>query len=138
MVNKTELMALEWLKNHEGYKENEIIKNTNKSPDFVCLDGKRYEVKFLYKNMIIFYSTQIKNLKDNDFILVFDRDKFITKFFWKDRKNISIKIKIVEKENQTSINIEHKTLEKLKKLRITKRETYDEILNRLVENEKRE
>ncbi len=36
-------------------------------------------------------------------------------------------------EQRTNIQIEHKTLEKLKKLRITKRETYDEILNRLME-----
>ena len=36
-------------------------------------------------------------------------------------------------EKRTTIQIEHKTLEKLKELRITKRETYDEILNRLVE-----
>jgi len=36
-------------------------------------------------------------------------------------------------EQKTSIQIEHKTLEKLKKLRITKRDTYDEILNRLID-----
>ena len=35
-------------------------------------------------------------------------------------------------KQRTNIQIEHKTLEKLKKLRITKRETYDEILNRLM------
>ena len=35
-------------------------------------------------------------------------------------------------EQRTNIQIEHKTLEKMKKLRITKRETYDEILNRLM------
>lgn len=35
-------------------------------------------------------------------------------------------------EKRTTIQIEHKTLQKLKKLRITKRETYDEIINRLI------
>ncbi len=35
-------------------------------------------------------------------------------------------------DKRTTIQIEHKTLEKLKKLRITKRDTYDEILNRLI------
>lgn len=39
-------------------------------------------------------------------------------------------------EQKTSIQIEHKTLEKLKKLRITKRDTYDEILNRLMKEKK--
>jgi len=33
-------------------------------------------------------------------------------------------------KQRTTIQIEYKTLEKLKKQRITKRETYDEILNR--------
>ncbi len=36
-------------------------------------------------------------------------------------------------EQRTTIQIEKKTLEKLKKLRITKRDTYDEILNRLID-----
>ena len=36
-------------------------------------------------------------------------------------------------EKRTTIQIEYKTLEKLKELRITKRETYDEILNRLID-----
>lgn len=35
-------------------------------------------------------------------------------------------------EKRTTIQIEKTTLEKLKKLRITKRDTYDEILNRLI------
>ena len=35
-------------------------------------------------------------------------------------------------DKRTTIQIEHKTLEKLKPLRITKRETYDEIINRLI------
>jgi hypothetical protein len=35
-------------------------------------------------------------------------------------------------DKKTTIQIEHKTLEELKKFRITKRETYDEILNRFM------
>lgn len=35
-------------------------------------------------------------------------------------------------KQRTNIQIEHKTLKKLKKQRITKRETYDEIINRLI------
>lgn len=38
-------------------------------------------------------------------------------------------------EERTTIQIEHRTLKKLKGLRITKRETYDEILNRLIKKE---
>ena len=36
---------------------------------------------------------------------------------------------------KTTIQVEQETLEKLKKLRITKRETYEEILNRLIKGE---
>ena len=35
-------------------------------------------------------------------------------------------------EKRTTIQIEHRTLEKMKKIRITKKETYDEIINRLM------
>jgi len=38
--------------------------------------------------------------------------------------------------NKTTIQIERSTLERLRKLRITKRDTYEEILNRLMDNEK--
>lgn len=37
-------------------------------------------------------------------------------------------------KQRTTIQIERKTLEKLKKRRTTKRETYDEIINRLMQN----
>jgi len=35
-------------------------------------------------------------------------------------------------KQRTTIQIEHKTLKKLKRIRITKRETYDDILNRVM------
>ena len=38
-------------------------------------------------------------------------------------------------KQRTTIQIEYKTLEKLKKRRITSRETYDEIINRLLQLE---
>lgn len=38
----------------------------------------------------------------------------------------------------TTIQVRKETLEKLKKLRITKRESYDEIINRLIAETKKE
>ena len=38
---------------------------------------------------------------------------------------------------KTTIQIEKKTLEKLKKIKLTKRESYDEIINRLIANQKK-
>ncbi|GAJ18817.1 unnamed protein product, partial [marine sediment metagenome] len=94
-------------------------------PDFICSDGKRYEVKFLYNDKVIFYSTQIKNLKPNDIILVFDRDKFKAKFLWKEREKSFIKIKIVEKEVLTKeLNVLKTKLNK---------KTINEVIKYLIE-----
>ena len=38
--------------------------------------------------------------------------------------------------NKTTIQIEKETLERLKQIKIAKRESYDEIINRLLEREK--
>lgn len=43
----------------------------------------------------------------------------------------------MDMDTRTSINIEKKTLKKLRGLRITKRETYDEIINRLMKSYKK-
>ncbi len=37
--------------------------------------------------------------------------------------------------NKTTIQIEKETLERLKSVKIAKRESYDEIINRLLKNE---
>jgi len=129
-MNKTELMALKWLK-QQGYKDNEILRKSNTSPDFVCADSKRYEVKFLYGDKLIFSYIQSKTLKDDDIILVFDRDKFISKFYWKDRDKTNFNVYIM-KPVGTSMQVDTETLEKLKQLKITKRESYNEIINRLM------
>lgn len=129
-INKTELMALKWLK-QQGYKDSEILKKFNSSPDFVCTDGKGYEVKFLYGDRLLFSDIQSKALKDNDLILVFNRDNFISKFYWKDRDKTHFNIYIM-KPVGTTIQVDKETLEKLKQARITKRESYDEVINRLL------
>lgn len=130
VMNSVDFKALEWFKS-KGYKENEIVKNSNSYPTFVCQDGKRYAVKFLYGNKVIFSLVQITYLKDSDIVLVFDRRRFITKFLWGDRKNISLEIKIIN-QNQINIQINKKTLEKLKTLRVTNDESNDDIINRLI------
>ena len=103
-INKTELMALRWLKN-QGYKKGEIIKGT-RSPGFVCSDGKRYEVKFLYGDKILFTEKQVESLKDNDIILIFNKKKFIDKFLWKDRSKIHLEIHIPKKPVSLSLTDE--------------------------------
>lgn len=41
-------------------------------------------------------------------------------------------------EYRTTIQIERKTIDRLKKIKIVKRETYDEIINRLIDKEENE
>ena len=128
-INKTELLALDWLKK-QGYKENEIIKNSNTSPDYICRDKKRFEVKFLYGIYLIFSSSQVKNLKDTDTILVFDRNRFVSKFLWKDKNKVSFRIKVCKPFAGTTIQINKSTREILKKLG-KKSESYSDIILRL-------
>ena len=129
MVNKTELLAIEWLQK-QGYKKEQIIKS--QSPDFTCTDGKRYEVKLAYGNKLLFWNTQVPKLKENDTILVFNKNTFITKFLWKDRYNSSFDFKILEVEQKPKIMVEEDTKMILDKCKIYDRETYDDILRRLL------
>ena len=132
-MNQTEYLAFKLLKEKKGYKEKEIIFRPNKSPDFICLDGKRYEVKFLRGNQLIFYSKQIRDLNPEDNILVFDRKEFITEFMWGDRDKTAFDIKTIGMDNLTTIQINEKTLQKLKKVRLTNRESYNDVINRLID-----
>ena len=92
-LNKTETMALEWLINERGYKKEDVNK-TNNTPDFVCEDGKRYEVKYLYANKIIFNGYQSTKMKNEDIVIVFDNRGFCDEFLWGDRDKIN-KYKII-------------------------------------------
>lgn len=105
-INQSESVAKKYLINL-GYKPHQVVKN-HYTPDFICSDGKRFEVKHLYNNVILFYSTQISRLKPTDTILVCDNDRFISKFLWKNKNNVKFIIKIQNSgtpENHVSINI---------------------------------
>lgn len=131
-MNRTELMAFEWLKKNKGYKDSDILRKSNDSPDFICLDGKRYEVKFLYANKIIFYSTQIKKMKDDDNILVFDRNGLIIDFLWKNRNKISFNIQIIEvDESKMKVELDTDIVNELIK-RKKVRDTYSDIIRELL------
>jgi len=127
-MNKTEIMALQWMKENNFDTENIII-NVNKSPDFICGD-QRFEVKKIRKNNLVFYDTQIEKLKDDDIILVFDDNGFKFKFKWGERHNLK-DINIIKLKNKVTIQIRKETLKRINSFKISKLETYDEILNRV-------
>ena len=136
-INKSELMALKWLKN-QGYKDQDIIKNSNKSPDFICSDGARYEVKYLYRNAVIFYSTQLKSLKETDIILIFNNAGFVYKFLWKDRDDIHFKIKIVNiSDTLVKVQLDKDIVSALIKLKGVG-DTYSDVVRRLLRDAKNE
>jgi len=132
-MNKTELLGFEWLKK-QGYKNKDIKFRCNKSPDFICSDGKRYEVKIIMGRSILFYPIQIKSFKKNDVILVFNKEKFITKFLWKERRKIFPFNILLKKE--ITIQLPKEILNQLKSFKIAPRETYAEVIKRVFqENE---
>lgn len=75
-MNKTETKAYQWLLK-QGYSEDSMIFQPRRTPDFVCSDGKGYEVKRMYgKNTIWLYADQAEELAKNKDaeILVFSDD----------------------------------------------------------------
>lgn len=131
-MNKTEQMALDWLKKELGYKDNEIIFNERRTPDFTCVDGKRFEVKFLYGNQLLFSVVQEKQLKDDDIILIFNRKGYFNQFNWVDRNKVMYNIKISNpNEGMTTVKLDKKTIEKLKQYGFMG-ETYDDLICRLL------
>ena len=108
-LNTSEKIAYEWLKKKYKYSFKDIVKS-NKTPDFICNDGKRFEVKALYVNAIMFSKQQMNSLKDDDFIIVVDTNnkKVIECFKWKDREEKNFKIYVPKQEYQ-NMKIEEET-----------------------------
>lgn len=93
-MNKSELICFEWLK-EQGHEEEDILFSANKSPDFKCSNGKKYEAKKLYGDKILFSERQLTDL-DNTLIVVVDADKEkVVKTFEFDDKDKLNDLKII-------------------------------------------
>jgi hypothetical protein len=131
-----------------GYKPEDITFQPLKTPDFICKDGKCFEVKKRYGNSIWFYDKQfeiIKKVKAD--ILIFSdlsEEPLIIKnedlvegvntkvYFSNQLYDKPINVRIVSREDFTVIRLSVSTIERLKKLG-TMDETYDDVINRLIE-----
>jgi len=111
-MNRTEQLAKSWLM-RQGYKEEDITFRYDKTPDFVCADGKRYEVKRLYGKNIFFGETQMRSLRKEDLILIFDKKRLVSKFKWGRPKECLFYLKVLE-SNKHSITIDEDVLRLLK------------------------
>lgn len=76
-MNITEQKAYQWLLKKKGYKEQEIVFQSRKSPDFITADGYGYEIKLLYNKVVWFNKPQLELLQHmpNVFLVIFARDK---------------------------------------------------------------
>ena len=145
MMNWSEVRALELLKSR-GYKDSGILWNVGDSPDFICDDGKRYEVKLLYGSKLIFGKNQINKLRGDDIILVFNRSGFLTEFFWENVNKSHFNIIIESNRNrhhEISLYDEgvFRTLQSMKKKlsrRLHRNVKYCEILRPLLKEIKLE
>jgi predicted DNA binding CopG/RHH family protein len=110
----TEKIAFNWLLS-SGYKITEIVHKGNGNPDFLCSDGKGYEVKS--NNDFTFTEKQVAILRDTDIILVVKEGKVIEALTWKEIKDGN-RLKKIKKERiktiVTSIRIEEKLLKDAK------------------------
>ena len=133
----------------QGYKPEDIIYQPYKTPDFILKDGKCFEVKKLYGNSIWFYAKQFEIIKKvkadilifsdlNDEPLIIKNEDLVegvnTKVYFNNQLyGKSINVKIVHREDFSLIRLSASTVEKLKREIQFKGETYDDIINRLLE-----
>jgi len=104
-----------------------------KKIDFICNDGKRYEVKFLYGSKLLFTKRQSEVLKKDDIILVFKKDGFHTKFLWGEREKAIFGIHIYDSSKYGfAIKISKEVKKMLNEIKIHHRETYEDIVKRLI------
>lgn len=103
-LSESEHIVLNWLKTK--YKEENISRNSNRSPDFICPD-ESYEVKYLYRNTLVFNETQIEMMeKMNPIIVVVSHGEIVDKFKWSERNNKKYKIHITKVDkNMCSMRI---------------------------------
>ena len=120
-MNKSEEKGYKWLLK-KGYKEEEIAFQ-RKGIDFICADGKGYEVKKLYGHTIWFHKGQLERTKgENNSVLVFDEEEepiavISSMELEKDRVISGIKITVVNKEpneGYSVISLKREVIEEIK------------------------
>jgi hypothetical protein len=135
-MNPTEQVALDYLSSI-GYNREKITHLSNKSPDFICPDGSRYEVKLLYGNRLVFYEKQITQLQSDDTVLVFNQKILVKTFKWGERKKLNLTISIQPgMVGYKTIVISAELHERLTKLKIHPRQSYEEVIKGLLKKRK--
>jgi hypothetical protein len=132
VMNRSEQICFEWLKSI-GYKEEDIVFNQARSPDFKCKDGKRYEAKRLYGNRILFYSSQLKALEGSIIVVVDVDRKLVVRTFPFNQRHEEEDLEIIELpayNGQAIIRVDNEILNWLKSMK-HENECYNDILRRI-------
>ncbi|MAG52717.1 MAG: hypothetical protein CMH62_02025 [Nanoarchaeota archaeon] len=142
-MNKTQERALNWLISEGHKKQNIIFKQS--SPCFFVKE-KKFDVKRLYGNQIIFYNNQYSQLKKNPstIILVFrdNESSPYLKINFQEIKDLPSTYKDIEL-NWVDINTKVKTLRVSEKTKERLQEygkmgeDFDQLLNRLLDKIKK-
>lgn len=130
-MNISEGKGHKWLLK-QGYKEEDIVFQ-RKGIDFICADGKGYEVKRLYGHVIWFHKGQLERTKgENNSVLVFDDDLeepvaiLASNELEKDKVILGIKITVVDfGKNFKYVNVKEGVIEKIKSLEENKKAIED-------------
>jgi hypothetical protein len=138
-MNKTQERALNWLIS-QGHKKQDIIVKQS-APCFFIKD-KKFDVKRLYGNQIIFYNNQYTNLKNNpDTVILVFRDNESSPYLkidFNEIENLSSSYKDIE-INWVDIKSQIKTLRVSEKTKSRLQEygkmgeDFDNLINRLLD-----
>lgn len=134
-MNKSEAKAKRWLLEKKGYLESEMVFQRARTPDFLCADGKSFEVKRLYSNTIWFYDTQVEQIRNEEdcFVVVISDEEepiaIIKSEQIRDGAIIAgVRVKVIEKTNETTVKLKGEVLERVLRERAKReRETKEAV-----------
>lgn len=117
-MNKAEKVGFEWLQSNRGYSVDEIEFRQRVSPDFVCADGSKYEVKTapLRESYIQFVEGQLEKLSETTLLLVDPKKEKVVKalLFEKVRKVFQDGRREAKHVHIILDDVEYRELEKVK------------------------
>ena len=126
-MNISEYIGYLWLMSVKGYKNKEIFFYHTETPDFLCTDGEKYEVKRLYGRSILIYDKQISNLDGSTIIVVDTEKREVIKIFEWDKREVIVFPEIKITRTGLHIYIKEGIEQKMVLLGLSPREVIDFI-----------
>lgn len=143
-MNQTETQAYNWLLK-QGYSEKDIVFRRRKTPDFICSDGSKFEVKRLYGKSITFGIKQLESIKQTPdikilvFVLGEENPRHIFTVRELIGKDVVEGIKI-NTQNEIHVIVSKKTRDKINRLKQFRDDRYggietaQDVIDRLIKD----